>query len=532
MQKDLEINIRPKVSILYTLRHLPYDETYAIAEFIDNAIDSYYKYEKELKEIEGENFKLKINIDISRTNKKITIKDNAAGINKIEYERAFVAAMLPSDRTGLSEFGMGMKSAACWLSNNWQVRTKAVGEEIERTIIFNIAEIVEKNIENLPYFEEEVVIDKHYTIVQISNTDKQFFNDKDIKQLKQDLTSIYRHFIRNEIIELTFGDDLPEKFKNFEILNAPFIDDLKQNTESETILWKRDIGFNFGNGSNAKGFVCLLETGISSVAGFVLFRRGRVILGTDKNKFAPELIFGKPGSKTAQRLYGEIHLDGINVTHTKDNFQWDNKMENFLQFIRTELTKSPSFYKQVNVSYLDIKKGNFKVEPNIENNSIIQNTQNSIPETPSLFGNDNKTLNTNIPNTKIALKQSQKQNEKKEESKPDLVQNPKISEFSIELQTGKWNVFMERSDDFTMNEIVDFADYLIHDKPKSNNKLIGLKLAMKHRFIQKYCTDDSKIEIMEKIAASLIVAELTAKESGSDSMYEIRRNVNQVLNRM
>ena len=38
-------------------------------------------------------------------------------------------AAIPPDRSGLSEFGMGMKSAACWFAPRWSVRTKALGAQ-------------------------------------------------------------------------------------------------------------------------------------------------------------------------------------------------------------------------------------------------------------------------------------------------------------------------------------------------------------------------------------------------------------------
>ncbi|MBK8981329.1 MAG: hypothetical protein IPM38_03155 [Ignavibacteria bacterium] len=44
------------------LKHLQYDPWYALAEFVDNAIDSYLKNEKQLKKIEGKNYQLKLKL--------------------------------------------------------------------------------------------------------------------------------------------------------------------------------------------------------------------------------------------------------------------------------------------------------------------------------------------------------------------------------------------------------------------------------------------------------------------------------------
>ena len=118
------INIRPGVSILSVLKHLNYKPWFALAEFVDNAVQSYLEHEEELKRAEGSDFKLLVSIDIDSTEDgKITVRDNAAGIYEADYPRAFRPAAVPPDRTGLNEFGMGMKSAACWFAENFVVRT-------------------------------------------------------------------------------------------------------------------------------------------------------------------------------------------------------------------------------------------------------------------------------------------------------------------------------------------------------------------------------------------------------------------------
>lgn len=114
------INIRPGVSILSVLKHLNYKPWFALAEFVDNAIQSYLEHEDELKDLEGPDFKLLVKIEIDPSEDgKITIRDNAAGIYEKDYARAFRPAAVPPDKSGLNEFGMGMKSAACWFADRF-----------------------------------------------------------------------------------------------------------------------------------------------------------------------------------------------------------------------------------------------------------------------------------------------------------------------------------------------------------------------------------------------------------------------------
>lgn len=123
-----KVNIRPTVNMLSVLKFLEYETWYALAEFVDNSLASYLLYEKEIKQVEGKKFQLEVKIEINEAENIIVIRDNAAGIHAKDYSRAFRAAEAPPDTKGLSEFGMGMKSASCWFSDELCVSTTALGE--------------------------------------------------------------------------------------------------------------------------------------------------------------------------------------------------------------------------------------------------------------------------------------------------------------------------------------------------------------------------------------------------------------------
>jgi Histidine kinase-, DNA gyrase B-, and HSP90-like ATPase len=150
-----KVDIRPGVSVLAVLRHLNYRPWFALGEFVDNAVESFVKRRVTLEKVEGMGLKLRVDIDIDASAPpRISIRDNAAGIFESEYARAFRPAAIPLDRSGLAEFGMGMKSAACWFAPRWSVRTSALGEPVSRTIHFDIANIVNDDIEELTIREK------------------------------------------------------------------------------------------------------------------------------------------------------------------------------------------------------------------------------------------------------------------------------------------------------------------------------------------------------------------------------------------
>ena len=42
-----------------------------------------------------------------------------------------------------------MKAAACWFARRWSVRTKALDENVERTVTFDVPEIISSGTEQI-----------------------------------------------------------------------------------------------------------------------------------------------------------------------------------------------------------------------------------------------------------------------------------------------------------------------------------------------------------------------------------------------
>src|SRR5258708_25403348 len=84
------VSIRPGVGILSVLRHLNYKAWFAMAEFVDNSLQSYLQNREKLERLHGREFRLKVEIEVERSDEvRIRIGDNAAGIATAHYARAF-----------------------------------------------------------------------------------------------------------------------------------------------------------------------------------------------------------------------------------------------------------------------------------------------------------------------------------------------------------------------------------------------------------------------------------------------------------
>lgn len=323
----MDINIRPEVNILGVLRHLNYKPWFALAEFVDNSVASALSHG-----IASRENPLRVAIDMNpEGGGRIVVRDNAAGIAASDFPRAFRAAEVPPDRTGLSEFGMGMKSAATWFAKRWRVTTSVAGEPIERSVDFNIEEIQRDKRDLISVREIAAPIESHFTTIELFDINH-FPQTKTVTKIKSHLASIYREFLRAGLLELKFRGDILI-FDEVDPLVAPVA-----GSDGESVRWLKPIEFELDETHRVRGFAGIRSKGSTSDAGFALLRRGRLIVGSTDDTYRPVEIFGRSTSFTYQRLYGELTLEGFEVSHTKDGFRWDEYEEPFLEALEAELS--------------------------------------------------------------------------------------------------------------------------------------------------------------------------------------------------
>jgi hypothetical protein len=71
-----------------------------------------------------------------------------------------------------------------------------------------------------------------------------------------------------------------------------------------------------------------------------------LILGSDDETYRPQDIFGNSNSFRYQRLFGELHAEGFEVSHTKDGFRWDDLEDELLEKLRDSLRDGMDLLKQ------------------------------------------------------------------------------------------------------------------------------------------------------------------------------------------
>lgn len=302
---------------------------YALAEFIDNTTQSRENYDHIIDEVlKDEGNPLRVEINYNSTKRELTIADNSIGMTYDDLVAALKIARPTKDSIGRSKYGMGLKTAACWIGRNWSVTTCEWDSGEEWTASVSVDDIAKGKVA-IPLTTRKVGKEQHYTVITITNLNRHI-QKRTEETIMQYLGSMYRMDIREKRLIILFNGKqvpLPEE------LHFATYDTDKEVKE----MFDQKI-----NGKRLHGWFGVLHTGSRKFGGFSLFQNNRQIKGYP-DAWRPRSVFGgvdEEGSNTlvSQRLTGEIILDGFEVSHTKDDIVWQDDEEERLEEFLVEKT--------------------------------------------------------------------------------------------------------------------------------------------------------------------------------------------------
>ena len=332
----MSVQLQLGLEVIHSYKRLAYTPWHAIAEFVDNSTQSYFNNREVLDAaLADAGEKLSVHIVYDHGNGgMIRIVDNAMGMSLDELGNALRVGFPPVITSGRSKYGMGMKTAACWIGDLWTVRTKKLGESDEHSITVDVEKVGDGD-RDLPYdLSAGKSKDLHYTIVEIRQHHK-VFRGRTLGKIRDFLRSMYRQDIRKEILDLEWqGTSLTWSDDDF-----PF-----RKAEDGT-PYQKDFVFDV-RGKPVHGWVGVLDQGGAgrSRAGFSILHSDRVIRGWPES-WRPERLFGlERNDLINQRLFGEIYLDSFEVSHTKDDIVWSGDEEDEIERLLYDACKD---YREV-----------------------------------------------------------------------------------------------------------------------------------------------------------------------------------------
>jgi hypothetical protein len=319
----MKLQLGPEIISSY--KRLSYQTWFALAEFVDNSTQAYFNNRSVLdKAFANEKTKLTVDIKYGRDNKGeyLRISDNAIGMSQDELENAVVIGRPPANARGRSRYGLGLKTGASWFGDLWTVDTKKLGENTGHKITVNVLKVAKGNM-NLPHKKYAESANKHYTVIEIRRLHRKI-SGRTIGKVKDYLRSLYRVDIRDKRLVLrwdgrvlTWDEDIEKR--------------LYQQANGKPA--KKSFRFRLGN-KRVWGWAGVLANGSRKDAGFSMIQSDRVIMGWP-DSYRPKTIFGEQegGSNDLvnQRLFGELFLQGFEVSHTKDQILFDDHDQDRLE---------------------------------------------------------------------------------------------------------------------------------------------------------------------------------------------------------
>lgn len=487
------VSIRPGMNLLKVLPHLNYTHWHALGEFIDNALQSYFANRAALRSVEGKRFGLAVDIDIEAERGEIRIRDNASGISEVDFQRAFRLAEAPPDGSGLSEFGMGMKSAAAWLAPRWTIRSSALGEAVTRQVTFDIAQIVRDTTETLVVETTPARADEHFTEIVLHDVRKTP-HWRTVGKIQEHLGSLYRRFLDRGHLRLTLNG-VPVTYEPPEILTTSYWRD----PASEPRLWRTDVKIALEDGRRAEGWVAIRARGSTTRAGLALFRRDRVIHGGAEDGYRPREVFGASNSFSYQRLFGEFDLIGFQVSHTKDGVRWDEAEEEFAHKLKAALS-------DVEFPLLD----------------QAQNWRSGVsPIKPS--GSAGEPPSTTAPS--LSNGGARGGQPPRIQTRPlQIAKDAGRRTLRLDLEDGAWEVDLAFDYGEASSEWMEVAG------GAAGGRKLQVKLSMRHPFSEKFLGNgEGNFEGVARLATGLAIAEAIAQQDGVRFSGRIRTSLNELL---
>ena len=512
------INIRPTTSVYATYKNIRYDPWTAIAEFVDNSTQSFYDHESQLSQtkywdglrIDIEYHKSKVDGD------RLIIQDNAFGMDFNDFQRAIILDSPPRKRSR-SEFGMGLKTAACWFGTCWSVESVALGSGIKYRTIVDVEALSKYKHEEITVEEIPCSPKEHGTIITIWNLNRTLSGTQ-IGKTKDQLRGMYRNDLRSGKIKMFYnGNGLMYETP------AVLTEILADGTEK---VWRKDVDFTFdfnGEKKRVYGFIGILEEGSTSGAGFTLLRYGRVIVGGYENGYRPEEIFEKSNSYVYQRLFGELNLDGWRVTQTKDAFDLyggleDILIENLLKVCQDYKKKAKEYRKRPKTT---VGAGIESLVDTFANAGIIDDVQvSSLSET---FIPDPTEQDSSVaPNGDSAV-----------DTTTIIPAQTDSNDIEIVGENGKRIVFTCNGEQYIFNFI------LVNDSPETRwlnitkkGEEYVIEWNIRHMFFKPYIDDVNFLNIMEQFAFALALSEIESMRVSVDGKIDpssIRMRMNETL---
>ncbi len=528
--------IKPGTDVIHTFKNQKTDIQFAIGEYIDNSIDSYFKNRKELERAIAD-YKPYIDIDIDIDDNVIVIEDNCAGIHKEDEDRAFRIGKQNPNESDIGTYGMGMKVSSFWFCPDWEVETKPLHENYKKTFKVNLKNILETGKTQ----DEKVRSDAEpYTKITLKNVYKGKIpkNTQTRNNIKQYIADMYRFMIMEESITIRFNGvalryQAPEIFKQryFKEKDGRDLEWLTRIPEMSLGKVRRenkDVELKILGGA-----AYIKEFGkMKGQKGFSIFWKKRLVDGHPQKPWMPSTyeydepelqIYGARNQYVAQRLEGYIHVSpDFKVPSTKDGIEWENLELVFIRKLKAYLQEATVVGDNSEKKYDFINQ--CKKISKIANEDREKEEEDNIPSDEEILDDIENEEEIDIPNDIP--------DDDVTEDDQNIFDGNAKKYFTTHDET-RWIIEIKTThkDHEKLYKIVEGPFGEVGDPERR----IGLKINLGHPFIRYHFSQDDIVEQRQgiiKFCISLALGEAIAAEKRGGTVKMMRLIANEILDNM
>ena len=246
---------------------LSYTMWHALAEFIDNSTQSRLNHGSVIDDVlKEEGTPLIIEIIHDRLQKTITVRDNSIGMTRDDLLAGLQIGHPTPDSKGRSKYGMGMKTAACWIGHTWRIDTCLWGSGLRWSAVIDVAAVCRG--EKVTLTSTPVSTDEHGTAITISNLHRNI-QQRTENTIRNYLGSMYRFDLASGEAKIVYN--------GIEIASTEN-QDFDTDPAGKPMLLDIPAGITI-NGKLISGWVAILKKGSGGrkYGGFSLFQNQRQI---------------------------------------------------------------------------------------------------------------------------------------------------------------------------------------------------------------------------------------------------------------
>jgi len=361
------MDVTPSPRILRMLGEIEFAEWQCIAELIDNALDDFTEIRRTGQTWPG-GFKVSVTLPSSGASleeSEVVVQDTGRGMSRASLESAVRAGWSSNDRFDkLGLFGMGFNVSTARLGARTRVTTTRIGDPAWTGVEIDF-DVISDDFEAKDLSESKPDLSEHGTRIQIGNLKRQHAEwlRRHPDQLRDFLGRVYSWILSTSPIQIwvggiqvkprihcvwgaeryvTYGaganaEQIPARINIDEVFEPADACALCGNWQDSGMAACRECGSNdlIQRERRLHGWLGIQRHLDKRDYGIDFLRNGRKILQSDKRIFdwtnpndpVSGVITEYPVELAHQggRIIGEIHLDHVPVTYSKNAFDYSDR---------------------------------------------------------------------------------------------------------------------------------------------------------------------------------------------------------------